>query len=454
MQSFSLAELSKTIAGSHAIGEAVFSELSTDTRTLAAGDLFVALVGPNFDGHEFIAQAQSQGACAALVSTEIDTDLPLLVVPDTRIALGQLASLKRLSLNGQFVAVTGSSGKTTVKEMLQKVLFQAGQVEVTHGNFNNDIGVPLTLWNMHENTAYKVLELGANHMGEIAYTSRIVRADVAILNNAHEAHLSGFGGLDGVVKAKGEIITGLCEQGQVVLNLDDPNVHVWQTLAQSRRVWSFSLSNKKASVYASEIERTPRGSRFIMHLGQHKRQVDLQLLGEHNVANALASAGAALALGLSLDQIVKGLAQVRPYQGRLVSHTLSHNRCIIDDTYNANPSSVKAAIDLLQQYHGERCFVLGDLAELGPQQLQIHQRVGAQVAAAGIEQFYGFGPLAKVAVDSYLQQGGSYGKSCIDKTTLSSCFKQLPKSDMNCLVKGSRSSQMEQVVDTLINVGN
>ena len=209
MAVFSLSDLSKNLSGSHVIGTAVFSHLSTDTRSLSAGDLFVALVGPNFDGHEFIAQAQNQGACAALVSTEIDTDLPLIVVPDTRIALGQLAAIKRQSLNGQFVAVTGSSGKTTVKEMLQKVLFQAGEVEVTQGNFNNDIGVPLTLWGMRDDVDYRVLELGANHIGEIAYTSRMVGADVAILNNAQEAHLSGFGGLGGVVKAKGETITGL-----------------------------------------------------------------------------------------------------------------------------------------------------------------------------------------------------------------------------------------------------
>jgi UDP-N-acetylmuramoyl-tripeptide--D-alanyl-D-alanine ligase len=452
MAVFSLSELSNKVPGSYVFGDAAFSHLSTDSRSLTAGDLFVALVGPNFDGHEFIAQAQHQGACAALVSTVIDTDLPLLVVPDTRIALGQLALLKRQSLNGQFVAVTGSSGKTTVKEMLQKVLFQAGEVEVTQGNFNNDIGVPLTLWGMQDHIDYRVLELGANHIGEIAYTSRMVMADVAILNNAQEAHLSGFGGLGGVVKAKGEIISGLSDQGQVVLNLDDPHVNEWQELAKPRRVWSFSLSNQKASVYASDIERTPRGSRFVMHLGQQQRSVDLQLLGQHNVANALAATAAALALGLSLDQIIQGLGEVRPYQGRLVSHQLSHNRCVIDDTYNANPGSVKAAIDVLEQCHGQRCLMLGDLGELGPQELQLHQRIGVQVAAAGIEQFYGFGMLAAAAVESYLQAGGNYGKVCAS-SELSSCFQQLPKVDLSCLVKGSRSSQMERVVETLINSG-
>lgn len=453
MAAFNLSEVSKKLLGGQLIGSATFTQLSTDTRTLVAGDLFVALVGPNFDGHEFIAQAQDQGACGALVSTEIDTDLPLLVVPDTRIALGQLAQLKRQSLNGQFVAVTGSSGKTTVKEMLQKVLFQAGEVEVTKGNFNNDIGVPLTLWDMQDDIDYRVLELGANHIGEIAYTSRIVMADVAILNNAQEAHLSGFGGLAGVVKAKGEIVSGLSDQGQVVLNLDDPHVHEWQVLAEARRVWSFSLSNHQASVYASAIQTTPKGSRFTLNVGQQQRLVDLQLLGQHNVANALAAAAAALALGLSLDQIVIGLAQVRPYQGRLVSHQLSHQRCIIDDTYNANLGSVKAAIDVLQHCPGQRCFMLGDLGELGSQEVHMHQRIGVQVATAGIEQFYGFGVLAAAAVESYLQAGGKYGKVCIDPQDLSGCFTQLPQVNLSCLVKGSRSSHMEQVVEILIKNG-
>ncbi|MDC9719657.1 MAG: UDP-N-acetylmuramoyl-tripeptide--D-alanyl-D-alanine ligase [Gammaproteobacteria bacterium] len=454
MTSFSLSELSKQVPFSRSIGEASFSRLSTDTRSLVAGDLFVALVGPNFDGHEFIAQAQSQGACAALVSTEIDTNLPLLVVPDTRIALGQLAQIKRQTLDGQFVAVTGSSGKTTVKEMLQKVLFEAGQAEVTQGNFNNDIGVPLTLWGMHNDIDYKVLELGANHIGEIAYTSRMVMADVAILNNAQEAHLSGFGGLSGVAKAKGEIITGLSSQGQVVLNLDDPHFNQWKVLAEDRRIWSFSLNNSSASVYARDIQNTPQGSRFTLHIGEQQRQVSLALLGIHNVANALATTAAALALGLSLDQVVAGLAQARPYQGRLVSHQLSNDRCIIDDTYNANPGSVKAAIDVLEQCQGVRCFMLGDLGELGSQEVALHQRIGAQVAAAGIEQFYGFGPLAAAAIQSYQQCGGGYGKVCADKKNLYSCFEQLPKADFSCLVKGSRSSQMEHVVELLINNGN
>ena len=454
MTSFRLKQLTAKVPASRAIGDARFSHVSTDTRSLQAGDLFVALVGPNFDGHEFIAQARSQGACAALVSTEIDTDLPLLVVPDTRIALGQLARIKRQHLNGEFIAVTGSSGKTTVKEMLQKILAQAGQVEVTHGNFNNDIGVPLTLWAMHDDIDYRVLELGANHVGEIAYTSHMAMADVAILNNAQEAHLAGFGGLDGVVKAKGEIITGVAETAQVVLNKDDIHFPHWQRLASPRRVWSFSLTDSTASVYASAIEQGVVGSQFILHVGQQQKRVGLKLLGRHNVANALAASAAALALGLSLDQVVQGLGQVTAYKGRLVNHQLSHNRCVIDDTYNANLGSVTAAIQVLQTQPGQRCLMLGDLGELGDQELALHQRIGEQVADAGIEHFYGFGPLAAAAVSSYKASGGTYGKACADKKNLVSCFAQLPQADLSCLVKGSRSSQMEYVVEHLINGGN
>lgn len=454
MKSFDLVDIAKSIPGGKVTGQAFFSDVSTDTRSIGPGDLFVALVGPNFDGHEFIAQAQSAGACAAMVSTEIDTDLPLIVVPDTRTALGQLGLIKRQSLDGQVVAVTGSSGKTTVKEMLQKVLFQAGQVEATVGNFNNDIGVPLTLWGMREGVDYRVLELGANHVGEIAYTSRIALADVAILNNAHEAHLSGFGGLAGVVKAKGEIISGLSETGQVVLNLDDPSFDTWFEIASQRRVWSFSLTNEKASVYASSIKVSANGSEFVLHLGQQQRSVALQLLGKHNVANALAAAAAALALGLSLDQVVKGLNQVRPYQGRLVSYSLTPNSCVIDDTYNANPGSVKAAIDVLQNQPSKRCFILGDLAELGSEEVQIHQRIGTQIAAAGIEFFFGLGPLSASAVESFVEEGGACGEAFQNKEALFERFEKLPNDHLNYLVKGSRSSHMEDVVKTLTKGGN
>jgi UDP-N-acetylmuramoyl-tripeptide--D-alanyl-D-alanine ligase len=454
MTSFSLSALTEQITPSRVIGNAQFSQLSTDTRSLQPGDLFVALVGPNFDGHEFIAQAQSQGACAALVSTEIDTDLPQLVVPDTRVALGQLAQVKRQSLDGQVIAITGSSGKTTVKEMLKKVLSEAGQVEVTQGNLNNDIGVPLSLWNMHFGVDYRVLELGANRLGDIAYTSRMTQADVALLNNAQEAHLAGFGGIDGVAKAKGEIITGIAESGQVVLNFDDQYFAQWRAMAGARRVWSFSLKQPAASVYASHIQLTPRACAFVMHVAGQQQHIKLPLLGEHNVANALAAAAVALALGLSLEQIARGLARVKPYQGRLAMHQLSRNRRVIDDTYNANLGSVEAAIKVLQQQPGQRCFILGDLAELGDQELAMHQRIGQQVAAAGIELFYGFGPLTRAAIDSYQQQGGACGKAYTDKQDLSSCLAQLPTSDFSCLVKGSRASQMERVVEQLINGGN
>ncbi len=454
MTFFRLSKLSKQLTTSGLTGDAQFSRVSTDTRSLRAGDLFVALVGPNFDGHEFIAQAQIQGACAALVSTEIDTDLPQWVVPDTRIALGQLASVKRQSLDGQFVAVTGSSGKTTVKEMLQQVLAQAGQVEVTQGNLNNDIGVPLTLWAMHDNVDYRVLELGANHVGEIAYTSRMAQAHVAILNNAQQAHLAGFGGIDGVATAKGEIISGLGTTGQVVLNYDDHYFQRWQQLAGDRRVWSFSLADPNASVSASQIELSAKGSQFVLQVGGQTQRIQLHLLGQHNVANALAAAAAALALGLSIAQIARGLGQVRPYHGRLMRSQLSHNRCVIDDTYNANPGSVKAAISVLQQQSGERCFMLGDLGELGEQEVALHQRIGQQVADAGIEWFYGFGPLAQHAIASYRSQSSGFAKACENKENLISCFAQLPKSNLSCLVKGSRSSQMEQVVEQLLNGGN
>jgi UDP-N-acetylmuramoyl-tripeptide--D-alanyl-D-alanine ligase len=224
----SFEQLAEPLQASKVTKNVSFTRISTDTRTLQAGDLFIALVGPNFDGHEFIAQAQQKGAVGALVSTDIDSDLPQMRVADTRIALAELASFRRQQMSGTWLAVTGSSGKTTVKEMLGHILAEAGSVEVTQGNFNNDFGVPITIMNMQaQGIDYRVLELGANHIGEIAYTSRIGRPQIAILNNAQDAHLSGFGGVQGVVKAKGEIVSSLDAQGQAVLNLDDANYNYW-----------------------------------------------------------------------------------------------------------------------------------------------------------------------------------------------------------------------------------
>jgi UDP-N-acetylmuramoyl-tripeptide--D-alanyl-D-alanine ligase len=428
-----------------------FTRISTDTRTLQAGDLFIALVGPNFDGHEFIAQAQQKGAVGALVSTDIDSDLPQMRVADTRIALAELASFRRQHMSGLWLAVTGSSGKTTVKEMLGHILAEAGSVEVTQGNFNNDLGVPITIMNMQaQGIDYRVLELGANHIGEIAYTSRIGRPQIAILNNAQDAHLSGFGGVQGVVKAKGEIVSSLAANGQAVLNLDDANYHYWLQLAEARQVWSFSIDKASARVHTKHLTVGAQSSDFELHIDGQQCSVNLPLAGRHNVANALAAAAAAAAAGLSINQIQAGLQACEAYQGRLVRHELANDILVIDDTYNANPASVKAAIDVLTKQTGDSCLILGDLRELGTASYGLHKELGSYAAQAGINYFIGVGSRVSAAVNQYAAEGGQHPIAVASQADVMPYLQTLPKSYLSCLVKGSRSSRMERVVKLLL----
>ena len=454
MISYSLASLVTQLKASRFTINASFSRLCTDTRVLQPGDLFVALIGPNFNGHEFIHQAQTKGAAAAIVNTEIDCNLPQLIVPDTRYALGRLGQIRRQDLLGKVIALTGSCGKTTVKEMLAQILAEAGRVEATEGNLNNDIGVPLTLWNMSPDADYLVLELGANHIREIAFTSAMVQPHIALLTNASLAHLSGFGSLQGVVKAKGEIIAGLQSDGIVVLNWDDPHFGIWKALAGSRRVISFSLLNTVADVYARNLSVGSDGSQFELCHGISTVAVDLHLSGRHNVANSLAAAAAALVSGLSLQQIADGLGRCMPFDGRLQRHQLNHGCSVINDTYNANPASVMAAIHVLQLQQGCRCMILGDLAELGNDAKRLHQQIGQQVATAGIEYFFTIGPLATQAMKSFRVHGGDQGMALQNFEEMAPILQQIRQHNITYLVKGSRSFRMEQVVKLLLAHGN
>ncbi len=448
---FQLSQLQQHLQARKLTADAEFTRISTDTRTLQPGDLFVALVGPNFDGHEFIAQAQQKGAVGALVSTEIDSDLAQILVADTRIALATLARLRRQAMSGQWLAVTGSSGKTTVKEMLGQIFAQAGSVEVTQGNLNNDIGVPLTIWNMQaEDIAYRVLELGANHPGEIAYTCRIGVPQIAILNNAQDAHLAGFGGHRGVVETKGEIVSGTAADGQVVLNLDDANFAYWQQLAGARKVWSFSVDKQAANVHSKALQLHPQHSEFVLSIDGQEADAKLPLAGRHNVANAMAAAAAASAAGLSIATIVAGLAQCEAYKGRLVRHELEHQVLIIDDTYNANPSSVRAAIDVLVQQAGTSCLILGDLRELGDASRSLHEGLGRYAANAGVDYFIGVGSRVAHAVSQYAADGGANPIAVASQDEVAAYLAHLPKQNLSCLVKGSRSSRMERVVELLL----
>ena len=424
--------------------------VSSDSRDLQPGALFVALRGPHFDGHRFLDAARQAGAVGALVDEPPQIDLPWIQVDDTRRALGRLAAGWRARHPLPLVAVTGSNGKTTVKEMVAAILAQQGAVLATRGNLNNDIGLPLTLLRLR-NEAFAVLEMGANHPGEITYLGRIARPDLAIITNAGAAHLEGFGDLQGVARAKGEILAALADQGVAVLNADDPHYALWRELAGRRRVVSFGL-HAPAEVTADparlETRWTPQG--FYMECPVQTPagglKIRLALAGQHNLANALAAIAGALALQLSPSAIGAGLASVRPVAGRLACRLSPTGVRLIDDSYNANPDSVAAAIQVLRSAPGRRWLALGELAELGPQAQALHARVGEQARAAGIDHLWAVGPLSQAAVAAF----GPGGRHFTDRQALIRALQGALQAGDSLLIKGSRSAAMEQVVWELL----
>ncbi|BAP43556.1 UDP-N-acetylmuramoyl-tripeptide-D-alanyl-D-alanine ligase [Pseudomonas sp. StFLB209] len=427
--------------------DCLFGGVSTDSRNIAPGQLFVALTGPRFDGHDYLQQVAAKGAVGALVEREVaGVNLPQLVVLDTRKALAQLGAMNRNAfVDRPVAAVTGSSGKTTVKEMLASILRTRGPVLATRGNLNNDLGVPLTLLELAPEHRAAVIELGASRVGEIAYTVSLTKPHVSILTNAGTAHVGEFGGPQKIVEAKGEIIEGLDAQGVAVLNLDDAAYPVWLIRAGERKVLSFALENPQADFHASELSRDVRGCPgFTLNGPQGSAAVQLNLLGIHNVANALAAAAGAHALGVSLDGIVAGLNAMQPVKGRTVVHMAANGQRVIDDTYNANPSSIKAATDLLAGFAGRRVLVLGDIGELGDWAEQGHREVGAH-AVGKVDALYAVGPLMLHAVNAF----GAGARHFATQAELIAALHGEQDSNTTLLIKGSRSAAMENVVAAL-----
>ncbi|MEE5151848.1 UDP-N-acetylmuramoyl-tripeptide--D-alanyl-D-alanine ligase [Pseudomonas alliivorans] len=424
-----------------------FDGVSTDSRAIVPGQLFIALTGPRFDGHEYLDQVAAKGAVGALVESEVPgSNLPQLVVLDTRKALAQLGAMNRNAfVDRPVAAVTGSSGKTTVKEMLASILRTRGSVLATRGNLNNELGVPLTLLELGAEHAAAVIELGASRVGEIAFTVSLTKPHVVILTNAGTAHVGEFGGPDRIVEAKGEIIEGLDAKGTAVLNLDDKAFPIWRLRAGDRKVLTFALSNVDADLHASELHRDERGCPgFMLHSPSGSAQVQLNLLGTHNVTNALAAAAAACALGVSLDGIVEGLNNVQPVKGRAVPHIASNGMRVIDDTYNANPSSVNAAVDLLTSFPGRTVLVLGDIGELGEWAEQGHHDVGAY-AKDKVSALYAVGPLMTHAVSAF----GPHARHFITQAELIEALGAEQDKNTTLLIKGSRSAAMENIVAAL-----
>ena len=433
--------------GARWAGEDVMLEgVSTDTRTLQAGQLFVALRGPNFDGHDYLAEAKAKGAVACMVEKPV-ANCPALIVGDTRLALGQLARAWRRHFVMPLVAITGSNGKTTVKEMLASVFSQQGEVLATRGNLNNDIGVPLTLFGLDSHHSSAVIEMGANHAGEIAYLTSLAEPNVAVITNAAAAHLEGFGSVEGVAKAKGEIYQGLKQDGTAIINADDDYADLWRGLAKDKKVLSFGL--QKPADISARWQAGDRGSQIHITTPEGKVKLHLALLGEHNVMNALAAIAAAQAVGIKLTTIKAGLEAMQPVAGRLQLKAGLRGSRLIDDTYNANPASLAAAIEVLAGFNGKHILVLGDMGELGDDTEALHAEAGRFAKTHGVERLYTVGPMAAAAADAF----GTGAQPCESHEAVSKALQQELDADTTVLVKGSRLSQMERVVQMLASGG-
>ncbi len=421
-------------------GDAVFTGVGTDTRSLQKGDLFIALRGQNFDGHNYLAEAISAGAVGAVLDHEIDTPLSYIRVPNTRRALGNLATFWRRQFKIPVIGVTGSNGKTTVKEMIGSILAAKGSGCITAGNLNNDIGTPLTLLNMQARDQFAVIEMGMNHKGEIDNLSHITQPTIALITNAAQAHLEGLGSVTDVAKAKGEIFNGMTHDGVAVINADDEHVKLWQGLVGDRRSVTFGIDNK--ADFTANYQMLDNGS--IVNLNTPEGDIDMKvpLLGKHNVQNAVAASSAAMLAGASLKEIKSGLQSLQKISGRLEVKKGINGARILDDTYNANPDSLAVGIQVLRDYGGERVLVLGDMAELGDAGAAIHKRVGELAKRVGIARLFVIGELSKLAVKRF-GKGAKYFKS---HQTLIEALQDCMHADMTILVKGSRIMQMEKIV--------
>jgi UDP-N-acetylmuramoyl-tripeptide--D-alanyl-D-alanine ligase len=421
--------------------------VTTDSRQLKAGDLFVALVGDNFDGHAFIPQAEAKGAVALLVSKPVISELPQVLVPDTLIGLQQLAALWRGRYEGIVVGITGSNGKTTTKQLCASVLLKAGTNLFTEGNLNNHIGVPLTLLRLNANYYSAVIEMGANHAGEIALLADLAKPRIGIITQAGDAHLEGFGSRDGVARAKGELYQALEEDGIAILNRDDAYYDYWLGINQAGAVVSFGF-HVEANVRAINHSLHSTGSEFTLITPEGRAEVSLPLPGEHNIRNALAAAAVGVVVGLNPSEIARGLMEVQAPKGRVVVKTAPLGGTVIDDTYNANPTSLKAAIDLLAQEKGQRWLVLGNMAELGADTEQLHAECGRYAKQQGLDALYTCGQLATFAAAGF----GEGARHFDDLDSLIAALRPRLIDGVTVLVKGSRSAGMERVVQPLLAV--
>jgi len=447
----SLAAFAKTCGGELTGADRSFSGVSTDTRTLKPGELFVALRGPRFNANDFIAAAESAGAAGAVVDTRVSRPLAQVLVGDTQEALTTSSAAWRAQFTLPVVGVAGSNGKTTVKEMIAVILARAGATLATRGSLNNHIGVPLTLHRLDATHRFAVIEIGTNHPGEVATLCKLARPTVGLITNAGAEHLEGFGSIEGAARAEGEMIADLDAAHTAVLNADDEFAPLWRGMTRARVV-TFGLAGSadfRASDIHTGIDAGGFVTRFKMHAPQGAMPIELHLAGQHNVANALCAAAAACAAGASLDDVRLGLATMRPVPGRLQFKTAPSGAWIVDDSYNANPSSMKAGIEVLANVDARRWLVMGDMGELGDHGVESHGEIGRFARNHRIDRLFATGTLSALAVEAF----GSGGEWFSDTEAMARAVNAELTREVCVLVKGSRSNRLERVVEALTGSG-
>ena len=444
-----LSDIQDAIGGRLVGADPAIAGVSTDTRAIAAGQLFVALRGERFDAHDFLDQAIAAGATALLVSdaARVPAGVPALVVDDTRVALGKLAAAWRARFAIPVIAVTGSNGKTTTKEMIAAILqVQFGvAVLATRGNLNNDIGLPLTLLGLNAGHRAAVIEMGMNHSGEIAYLAKIGAPTVAVVTNAQRAHLEGMGDLDEVAREKGSIFGGLAAGGVAVVNADDRYAALWQRMARGHSVHSFGI--EQAADVRAVVQQHGLETRLILAAPEGNAEIRIAVAGRHNARNAVAEAAACLAAGIPLAAVVAGLERFAGIKGRLQVRAGRDGAVVLDDTYNANPDSVRAGIEVLAATIGRKILVLGDMGEIGEASGQYHDEIGGYAKSQGIDLLFGIGDACQQAVRNFGE--GARHFSDIDKL-IAAVNKELGP-ETTVLVKGSRFMKMERVADAIVS---
>jgi UDP-N-acetylmuramoyl-tripeptide--D-alanyl-D-alanine ligase len=442
-----------TLLGGQLVGDDhPYGAVATDSRTLQPGALFVALRGPNFDGRNFVAAAAARGAIGALVERAVPDDLPQVVVPDALRALQQLGQTWRAQFSLALVGVAGSNGKTTAKEMTAAILSRMGLCMATHGNLNNHIGVPVTLMRLENSHRSAVVEMGANRIGDVAELMRLARPTVGLITNAGAEHLEGFGNLDGVAEGEGEMVSCLDPTATAVINADDAYAGYWLKQATARRILTFGVhapADFMAKDSEQSIERGEFATRFTLKCPLGRRAIALKTGGAHNISNALAAAAAASAAGASLEEIALGLADFRTVAGRLQLKAGARGSWIIDDSYNANPSSVRAGLEVLRSLPGPTWLVLGDMAELGQFAEDSHAHMGAYARDCGIKRLFAVGPQSSRAVETF----GSGAEWFADTDSLTRRLQAELAPGVTVLVKGSRVNRLERVVQALAGGG-